>query len=73
MNRSVTLRVIKRELLVKMPSPTTIDNLLPCFHALCTSYVPNTFLLVGSSGRSKKLLCFVQSQGQKENNTIPFH
>ena len=28
-------------------------------------YVTNTFLLVSSSGRSKQLLCFVQSQGQK--------
>ena len=34
-------------------------------HALCMSYVTNTFLLVSSSVRSKQLLCFVHGQGQK--------
>ena len=38
---------------------------LICAHTLCINYVTNTFLLVISSVRSKQLLCFVQSQGQK--------
>ena len=45
------------------PQPSTI--FLFCPHTLCMSYVTNTFLLVGSSVRSKQLLCFVQGQGQK--------
>ena len=43
---------------------TTLHNLLFCAHALCINYVTNTFLLV-SSVRSKQLLCFMQGQGQK--------
>ena len=34
-------------------------------YTLCMNYVANTFLLVGSTVRSKQLLCFVQDQGQK--------
>lgn len=39
------------------------------------SYVINTFLLVSSSVRSKKLLCLVHGQGQtrKEKNFVGFH
>ena len=44
---------------------TTLHNLLFCTHTLCMIYVTNTFLLVGSSVRSKQLLCFVQGQSQK--------
>ena len=34
-------------------------NLLFCAHTLCMNNVTNTFLLVGSSVRSKQLLCFL--------------
>ena len=44
---------------------TTLHNLLFCPHTLCMNYVTNTFLLVGSSFRSKQLLCFVQGQSPK--------
>ena len=43
----------------------TLHNLLFCPHTLCMSYATNTFLLVSSSVRSKQLLCFAQSWGQK--------
>ena len=33
-------------------------------------YVTSMSLLVSSSVRSKELLCFVQGQGQKQNNNI---
>ena len=36
----------------------TVQNLLFCAHTLCMSDVPNTFLLVRSSIRSKQVLCF---------------
>ena len=42
-----------------------MHNLLFCAHTLCMNYVTNTFLLVNSSVRSKRLLCFVHGQGQK--------
>ena len=57
----------------------TVHNLLFCVHTLCMTYVTNTFLLVGSSVRSKQLLCFVQGQGQKTEqkhttkNFVEFH
>ena len=36
-------------------------------------FVTNTFLFVGSSVRSKQLLCFVQGvKGKKQNNTYGF-
>ena len=38
---------------------------LVCAHTLCTNYVTNRFLLASSSVWSKKLLCFLHSQGQK--------
>ena len=47
----------------------TVYNLL-FFFFLFMNYVPNTFLLVGSSVRSKYLLCFVQGQGQKQRKQI---
>jgi len=40
-------------------------NLLFCAHTLCVNYAAKSFLLVSSSVSSKKLLCFVQGQGQK--------
>ena len=49
---------------------TRVQNLLFCSHTLCTNYVTNMFLLVGSSVRSKQLLCFVQGQGQKSEKNI---
>ena len=49
---------------------TTLHNLLFCAHTLCMNYVTNIFLLVGSSVRSKQLLCFVQVKGKKQNNNI---
>ena len=48
-------------------------------HTLCRNYVTNTFLLIGSSGQSKQLLCFVHPQGQKSEqkhttkNFVEFH
>ena len=44
---------------------TTVQNLLFCSHTLCMSYVINTFLLVRSLVRSKKVLCFVHGEDQK--------
>ena len=42
-----------------------MQNPLFCVHTLCMSYVTNTFLLVSSSVRSKRLLCSLHGQGQK--------
>ena len=56
-----------------------MHNLLFSAHTLCMNYVTNTFLLVSSSVRSKQLLCFVHSQGQKREqkpttkNAVGFH
>ena len=58
---------------------TTVHNLLFCAHTVCMNYVTNTFLLVSSSVRSKRLLCFVHGQGQKREqkhttkNFVEFH
>ena len=43
----------------------TMHNRLFYTHTLFMNYLANTFLLVSSSVRSKRLLCFVQGQGQK--------
>jgi len=40
-------------------------NLLFSAHTLYMNYAAKSFLLVSSSVSSKKLLCFVQGQGQK--------
>ena len=40
-------------------------NLLFFAHTLCMNNVTNTFLLVGSSVRSKQPLCFLHGQCQK--------
>ena len=50
----------------------TVHNLLFCPHTLCMNYVTNTFPLVSSSVRSKQLLGFVQGQGQKTEQTVPY-
>ena len=56
-----------------------VQNLLFCAHALCMSYVTNTFLLVSFSVLSNQLMCFVQGQGQKSEqkpttkNFVGFH
>ena len=44
---------------------TTVHNGMFCCHTLEMSYVACTFLLLGSLGRSKPLLCSVHGQGQK--------
>ena len=57
----------------------TLHNLLFCTHTLRIHYVTNMFLLVSPSVRSKQLLCFVQGQGQineqkhTTKNFVKFH
>ena len=44
---------------------TTVHNLLFCAHTVCMSYVPSTFLLVGSSVQNKQLLSFVKGKNNR--------
>ena len=48
----------------------TVHNLLFYAHALCMSYVTNTFLLVGFSVRSKQLLCFCTVKAEKASKNL---
>ena len=41
-----------------------------CVHTLCMSYVPNTFLLVSSSVRSKQLCVLCTIKAKKANKNI---
>ena len=47
----------------------TMQNLLFCAHTICMSYVTNTFLLVSSSVRSKKIVFFCTVNAKKANKT----
>ena len=49
---------------------TKVHNLLFCVHTLCMSYVPNTFLLVSSSVRSKQLCVLCTIKAKKANKNI---
>ena len=60
-----------KDVKVYVGSSTTLHNLsLFCPHTLCMNYVTNTFLLVSSSVRSKRLLSFVQGKDQKKKDRV---
>ena len=67
------IKGVNKDAKIYVGRSTTLHNLLFCTHTLFMSCVTNTFLFVGSSVRSKQLLCFVQGvKGKKQNNTHVF-